>query len=140
MDKDEELKIIDLIENGFENDFLDFKLEMYDFSNENKKKDFLVDMLSLANSAYKGDRYIIIGARDMPKRIIKGINKEEIKDSATYQQFINENIEPSINFTLINLKYGNKEFLVFKIQYNTLDRPYIVKKDYSNLLKGSCRI
>ena len=81
-------------------------------------------MMSLANSSYSGDRYIIIGARDLPKRIIKGIDKKEIKDSAIYQQFINENIEPSINFETINFQYDDKNFLIYKIKYSALDKHY----------------
>lgn len=113
---------------------------MYDFKNADKKQDFLIDMMSLANSSYSGDRYIIIGARDLPKRIIKEIDKKEIKDSAIYQQFINENIEPSINFETINFQYDDKNFLIYKIKYSALDKPYIIKKDYNNLIKGTCRI
>lgn len=140
MDEEEKNKIINIIENENENDFLDFKLELYDFKSFNKKRDFLIDMMSLANSNYLGDRYIVIGARDLPKRIIKGIDKSEVKDSATYQQFLNENIEPAINFEIINFEYKDKNFLIYKIKYSTLDKPYIIKKDYNNLMKGDCRI
>lgn len=140
MDEEEKNKLINMIENENENDFLDFKLELYDFKSADKKQDFLIDMMSLANSNYPGDRYIIIGARDLPKRIIKGIDEKEIKDSATYQQFINENTEPAINFEIINFQYKDKNFLIYKIKYSTLDKPYIVKKDYNNLMKGTCRI
>lgn len=140
MDEEEKNKIINIIENENENDFLDFKLELYDFKSSDKKRDFLIDMMSLANSNYPGDRYIVIGAKDLPKRIIKGIDKREVKDSATYQQFLNENIEPAINFEIINFEYKDKNFLIYKIKYSTLDKPYIIKKDYNNLMKGDCRI
>ena len=76
MNEEEKNKLINMIENENENDCLDFKLELYDFKNADKKQDFLIDMMSLANSSYSGDRYIIIGARDLPKRIIKGIDKK----------------------------------------------------------------
>lgn len=140
MNEEEKNKIINIIENENENDFLDFKLELYDFKSSDKKRDFLIDMMSLANSNYPGDRYIIIGARDLPKRIIKGIDKSKVKDSATYQQFLNENIEPAINFEIINFEYKDKNLLIYKIKYSTLDKPYIIKKDYNNLMKGDCRI
>ena len=140
MEEDEKDKLINMIENENENDFLDFKLELYDFKSADKKQDFLIDMMSLANSNYPGDRYIIIGVRDLPKRIIKGIDEKEIKDSAIYQQFINENIEPAINFEIINFEYNDKNFLIYKIKYSILDKPYIIKKDYNNLMKGTCRI
>ncbi|MEG1058664.1 MAG: ATP-binding protein [Clostridia bacterium] len=136
----EKEKIIEMIENGFESEYLDFKLEIYDFSIKEKKQDFLVDMLSMANSNYQGDRYIIIGMQDLPKRIFKGIDdRNKIKDSATYQQIISENIEPSINFQLIEFEHNNL-FLIFKIPYEQIDRPYIIKKDFDTLKKGTCRI
>src|SRR5574344_303010 len=129
-----------MIENGYENDFLDFKLELYDFSNMDKKRDFLVDIMSMANSNYVGDRYLIIGVRDLPVRVIKGINKKDLQDSATYYQFINENIEPSINFKILNIEYNGNDFVVYKIPYGKVDRPYIIKKEYNKLLKGTCNI
>lgn len=138
--EEEKSKIINMIENEFENNYLDFKLELYDFSSDKKKEDFLVDMMSLANSNFAGDRYLIIGARDVPKRIIRGINKNELKDSSVYYQFINENIEPSINFEILNIEYNSKDFVIYKIPYKELNRPYLLKKDYKTLLKGTCRI
>lgn len=125
--EEEKSKIINMIENEFENNYLDFKLELYDFSSDKKKEDFLVDMMSLANSNFAGDRYLIIGARDVPKRIIRGINKNELKDSSVYYQFINENIEPSINFEILNIEYNSKDFVIYKIPYKELNRPYLLK-------------
>lgn len=140
MTEEEKNKIINIIENEYENEYLDFKLEVYDFNDNKKKADFLVDMMSLANSSYPGDRYIVMGVKDYPQRVFKSIEKSKVKDSATYQQLLNENIEPSIKFDVVNFSHNKYEFLIFKINFNTIDRPYIMKKDYGQLSKGDCRI
>lgn len=40
MDEEEKNKIINIIENENENDFLDFKLELYYFKSSDKKQEF----------------------------------------------------------------------------------------------------
>lgn len=136
----EEKKIINFIENEYEGEYLDFKLDIYDFSIPEKKTDFIIDILSMANSNYPDDRYIIVGVKDYPNRQFKSVDETKVKDSATYQQLVNENIEPAIKFDIINFKYNGFDFFIYKIAYDTIDRPYIVKKDFNKLLKGTCRI
>lgn len=105
MDEEEKNKIINIIENENENDFLDFKLELYDFKSSDKKQDFLIDMMSLANSNYPGDRYIIIGARDLPERIIKGIDKSFLKEPIEKIQYT---ISSKFNDKIIEREISNK--------------------------------
>ena len=57
-------EIENIIKNEFENEFLDFKLEAYDWNLSKKKEDFLKDTLSLANSITENDRLIILEERN----------------------------------------------------------------------------
>lgn len=133
--------IIDYIENEIENEFIDFKLKLYEWSNTKSKGDFLVDVISLANSNVKGDKYIITGVKVKPdgERIIKGIEKEQALDSATYQELVTENIEPSLSIDFKIVDYDNKHFGVFRI-YGSNDRPYLLKKKYGDYESGYIKI
>lgn len=133
--------LINYINNEFENEFLDFKLNIYDWSIIECKEDFLVDVISLANSNAKGEKYIITGAKVKPdgERIIQGIDIKKVKDSAIYQELVTENVEPSISVEFKILNYNNNNFGIFKI-FNCDDRPYLLKKKYGNLESGFIKV
>ena len=53
------MDIVNLVENECENEYLDFKAKDYI-----DKGEFLIDIMSMANSMYDGDKYIIVGVKD----------------------------------------------------------------------------
>ncbi|WP_257151802.1 helix-turn-helix domain-containing protein [Bacillus thuringiensis] len=127
-----------LIEQGFECEYLDFKAKMY------PRKgciDLLKDILSMANSTYKGTKYIILGVKDdiLNGRSIIGIDKEDKVDSSTYQQYILSNIEPDLNFDLQYVDINKKTIAIIEIK-NTNNKPYMIKKNIANLHEGCCLI
>ncbi|MDL2419361.1 AlbA family DNA-binding domain-containing protein (plasmid) [Bacillus shihchuchen] len=104
-----------LIEQGFECEYLDFKAKMY------PRKgciDLLKDILSMANSTYKGTKYIILGVKDdiLNGRSIIGIDKEDKVDSSTYQQYILSNIEPDLNFDLQYVDINKKQLQSLRLK------------------------
>jgi hypothetical protein len=119
--------------------FLDFKGAEYkkDFVSKGKKQsheDFIKDVMSMANSHYTGDRYIVIGVLFQNEvRYLEGI--ENMSDSATYQQIINANIEPDIDLSYEPYLFEGKTFGIFIIS-DCIDRPYLMKKDYGLLRRG----
>ncbi len=133
--------LIDYINNEVENEYIDFKLIQYDWSKTEEKEDFLIDILSMANSNYIGDKYIITGVKVKPdgERIIKGIDPSSAIDSADYQQLVTENIEPSLNIVFKILHYDNKDFGIFKIS-DCNDRPYLLKKKYGKYENGYIKV
>lgn len=126
--------IKDLIENGFESANLDFKEKMYP---SNGTPDLLKDILAMANSNHESGKYIIMGVKDdlTKGRIITGIVKEQIVDSSNYQQFILNNIEPDLDFNLHYVDYKDKLIALIEIS-NSIDKPYMTKKQYKNLNQG----
>ncbi|WP_416808990.1 helix-turn-helix domain-containing protein [Bacillus thuringiensis] len=131
-------KIKELIEQGFECEYIDFKAKMY------PKKgcvDLLKDILSMANSSHKGTKYIILGVKDdiLNGRSIVGIDKDEKIDSSTYQQYILSNIEPDLNFDLQYIDINKKTIAVIEIK-NTNNKPYMIKKNIANLHEGCCLV
>lgn len=133
--------IIDYINNEIENEYIDFKLNIYDWSNTKSKEDFLIDVISLSNSNLKGDKYIITGVKVKPdgERIIKGIEKTAVKDSAIYQELVTENIEPSISIEFKIIEYNSKKFGIFRI-FGCDDRPYLLKKKYGDYESGYLKV
>lgn len=126
-------EIDELIQFGNENDRLDFKLIQY------KKEmyvDLLKDIMAMANSHTKDDRYIIIGLK--PKsavdRGLVGI-KDIITDSASYQQLVHNNIEPELSIEYFDYKFSEFDLAIFKIS-RCDSPPYLMKKDYCKLSKG----
>lgn len=139
MDNDLMLKYI---ENEYENEFLDFKLKPYNWQSQNAKSDFLTDVISLANSSSEGDKYIILGVKvkNNGTREIKGINSNDLVDSAEYQQLVTENIEPTISIELkIVTNSQGLNFGIIRI-FNCNNRPYLLKKKYENLESGFIKV
>ncbi len=127
----------DIIQFENENTALDFKAIQY---KKEKYIDFLKDIISMANSKIKEDKFIIIGVNHKAngERDIIGI-KDDFIDEATYQQLINENIEPEIVFKYYPFDFDSKKIGVFQI-LNSSNPPYMLKKDYGKLKKGDCFI
>ncbi|MBL3547828.1 helix-turn-helix domain-containing protein [Chryseobacterium sp. KMC2] len=126
-------ELIELIEFENENSSLDFKAIQY-------KKDlneaFLKDIMSLANSLTKNNRFIIIGVKHSAnrERELLGINDDFI-DDATYQQLVENNIEPSIGFKYFPFKHKEKLFGIFHIT-ECSNPPYMMKKNNGKLKLG----
>lgn len=131
-------KIIEMITNDFEREYLDFKAKHYPSKGG---PDLLKDILSMANSSYSGDKYILLGIKDnlLEGRQIWGISKEDIVDAAVYQQFILNNIEPDLNIDIFYMEHHAKLIGVIRIS-NTTDKPYMIKKKFGNLHEGLCYI
>lgn len=131
--------ILELIENGYECDYLDFKKVQY---NREKYGDLIVDIMSMANSNFAGDKYILVGIKDKPngERELVGIEPTEFIDDSIYQNLIFDNIEPEIKFEYYSVEIQEKLIGVFKIQSINTDRPYMMKKKYNNLHEGLSKI
>ncbi|WP_439479047.1 AlbA family DNA-binding domain-containing protein [Chryseobacterium aquaticum] len=129
--------IIDLIRYENENTNVDFKSHQY---KKEQNENFLKDIISLANAISKDDKYIIIGIKHHSNgnRDLIGI-QEPFVDDATYQQLVDSNVEPTINFKYFPFEYDEKLFGIFKIT-NCSNPPYMMKKNYGNLKLGDAFI
>lgn len=132
------MDIDDLISFENENTTLDFKAKQYV---KQQYGSLIKDVMAMANSSVIGDKYIIVGVKHKScgDREFLSIKKTEFIDSATYQQIILENIEPSISLDYFSYQYEGNTLGIFKIS-DCFDRPYMMKKDYGNLKKGDCFI
>jgi len=133
-----EEELIDLIENGYESHFLDFKATMYPSKGT---PNLLKDILAMANSNHLGKKYIIMGIQDdgFGGRKLCGINPKEKVDSSNYQQYILSNIEPDLHFDIYYRDYSGKELAIIEIG-KSLNKPYFTKKDSNGINQGLCLI
>jgi len=116
---------------------LDFKAIQY---TKDKYPNLLKDIIAMANADYKDNRFIIVGIKHLPsgEKETISIEEKDFVDSATYQQLINENIEPDINLTYEPYLYNDNITLGIFCLSNCDQQPYMLKKDYSKLKKGDC--
>lgn len=110
---------------------IDFKHEQYPLGNHPKKHEILKDISAMANFPSDDDKFIIIGVDESSGRP-SGYNEiNNLIDQASYQQYLNSNIEPNINFDYKAFKYKGYNLAYFRI-FNNKDRPYLIKRDVAN--------
>ncbi|WP_293954242.1 MULTISPECIES: helix-turn-helix domain-containing protein [unclassified Sphingobacterium] len=125
--------IVNLIENESENTKLDFKLEQYPIEKGNiKKGEFLKDMCAFANLISKEDKFIIIGAEEENGIAVSFKSIDNLHDQASYQQFLNQYIEPEINFEYREIIHEGNRLAYFRL-FNNNKRPYLFKKEYKDI-------
>jgi len=124
--------IINLIENESENTKLDFKLEQYPIERgDNKKGEFLKDLCAFANLLSAEDKFIIIGVKEKNGVAIAFRPVDDLNDQANYQQFLNQYIEPEINFEYKEILHLGNRLAYFRI-FDNSKRPYLFKKEYKD--------
>lgn len=125
------MKLKDLI---LENEctYLDFKAIEY---KKEKYDSFIKDVVAMANAHFKGDKFIILGIKDIPGEEKKILGLGKVTDESTFQSIIHENIEPFIDISYTTKIYEEKTIGIVKIS-NCSKRPYLLKKDRKNLKKG----
>jgi len=122
-----------LIENESENTHLDFKREQYLIEKGNpKKSEFLKDISAMANIPSERDKFIIIGVAEKDGKVADFVNVNNFIDQANYQTYLNEYLEPEINFEYKHFSYEGHKLAYFRV-FNNSNPPYLFKKDlYKN--------
>src|SRR5690606_1065196 len=121
--------IINLIENESENTKLDFKKEQYPIEKGNGKKgEFLKDMCAFANLSSNEDKFIIVGIEEKNGVAVGFKPIDKLHDQASYQQFLNQYIDPEINFEYKEIIHKDNRLAFFRL-FNNNKRPYLFKKE-----------
>ncbi len=116
--------ILDLLEQP-ESDFLDFKREWH-----NDTVNLVLDILCMANSDAKSDRYIVIGYDEKEKTICDvSANRRKLDD--IYDILCNSNFNRLPNIYVETFSIDDKELDVLIIK-KTNYRPYFLTKDKVN--------
>lgn len=130
MNDEESAALREMIEFENENTHLDFKQS--DYIN---KENLLKDIMSMANTTYNRNSYIIIGVKAKPGVRNEIIGLERIRDQAEFENLIQENIEPVVSFQYYGFLYKDKQLGVIEV-LNNLNPPYMMKKNYESLKSG----
>jgi hypothetical protein len=124
-------KIEDLILYGAENPSLDFKKEQYPIEKGPRKHELLKDISAMANHPDNSDKYIIIGIKNSSDGNNTYHPIEKLHDEAQYQQYVESNLEPHINFEYRSYLHKGEQLAYFRI-FNNSQRPYLFKCDVSS--------
>ena len=132
------MDIEDIIQYENESSSIDFKAIQY---TKVKYNELLKDVIAMANAETEGTKLIIFGVKMLTdgRREIIGL-KENVIDSASFQQLIHHNVEPEIYFSYSPFQFDDKTLSILKLS-DCNDKPYMMKKDFGEKLKkGDCFI
>jgi hypothetical protein len=107
---------------------VDFKSQEYTLGKHAKKNELLKDISAMANHPSNDPKYILIGVKEKNGVASEFINVNTPTDQAKYQQFVEDNIEPQINFEYRSFEYEGHNLAAFIISDNQ-ERPYLLRKD-----------
>ena len=119
--------IVAKIENGVEDDTVDFKRQYY---HDAKKHDLIKDLISFANASSLEEKYIIIGVDDQSRDIL-GVSENAIPDISNINQIIRTYCDPFVDIELEQFVVNDKRIAAIVIKNTNLQKPYVVSKDYS---------
>ncbi|WP_312692530.1 AlbA family DNA-binding domain-containing protein [Caproiciproducens sp.] len=123
-DKD---RVIELIDDKSENALCDFKRNYY---HEAKKYDLIKDMVAFANCTFPNDKYIIFNI-DNETRTFSDMTEKDIPDISEINSLLREYCEPTLNIEINNFTLKGQFVAYIKVLSSNLDRPYMIKKDFS---------
>lgn len=99
-------------------------------------REFLRDVVAMANAAVDGARYIVTGAGfdEQDRKRVAGISREEARDQSSYQTLVADFIEPPIRIRHQSVALDGKTVGVFEIG-DCQDKPYMMRVDQSERLR-----
>ncbi len=99
-------------------------------------REFLRDVLAIANASVDGARYIIVGAAldKRKRRQVKEIDRDDFAGNPSYQALANEFIEPPVRIKYQPLRVDGHRLGVYEIA-DCQDRPYMMRIDHSETLR-----
>lgn len=110
---------------------VDFKRCEYPLGKEYNKTEFLKDVSAMANHPSHEPKYIFTGIIEKDGMASSFIEISPLTDQAKYQQYLEENIEPSIHFEYKQVEHDGIKLGCFIISGN-VERPYLFKKEVKN--------
>ena len=99
-------------------------------------RDFLRDLMAIANADVEGSRYIIVGAAldSGGRKHFNGVDGEDFTGKPSYLALAREFIEPPVRLRYESVIVDDARVGVFEIG-DCQDRPYMMRKDYSETLR-----
>ena len=103
---------------------------------KNDIRQFLRDVVAMANASVDGPRYIIVGAEidNKGNKRLTSVSREDFSGKPSYQGLVTDYIEPPIRLKYQPTSVDGKRVGVFEIS-DCQDRPYMMRVDYSEKLR-----
>ena len=97
-------------------------------------REFLRDVLAMANAPVEGNRYIVVGSEydDNGRRIFENVDPADFK--INYEALANNHIEPPIRMRYQQVYVNGYKLGVYEIG-DCQDRPYMMRIDHSETLR-----
>lgn len=102
------------------------------------EREFLRDLLAMANANVKGARLIVVGvdAEATGAARVPGVDQADFTRQPSYIELANQYIEPAIELSYVPAGHGGTQIGMFRIGACT-DRPYAMRVDHSpELVRG----
>ncbi len=103
---------------------------------KNGIREFLRDVVAMANASVHGTRYIIVGAeidKNGNKRLAS-VSRDDFSGKPSYETLVTDFIEPPIRLKYHRVSVDGKRIGVFEIG-DSQDRPYMMRADFSEKLR-----
>jgi len=99
-------------------------------------REFLRDVVAMANAAVDGARYIItgVGFDEQDRKCVTGISRDDVSEQSSYQSLVADFIEPPIRIRHQPIALDGKTVGVFEIG-DCQDKPYMMRVDQSERLR-----
>ena len=110
---------------------IDFKQTEYSLGKGFNKNEFLKDISAMANHPSDEPKYIFTGVVEKNGLAHSFVSIPKLTDQSRYQQFLDNNIEPQINFDYLQFEHNGFKLGCFIIE-NNKERPYLFKKNVQN--------
>ena len=124
--------IADIALTGSSSPGIQFRCEHYD---ANSIREFLRDVIAIANASVEGPRYIFTGCVDADgRRKVVGIDAETGSQSIDWRGLIGEYVEPPVRLRFDTIDVDGQWVGAFQIG-DCQDRPYMMRIDHSESLR-----
>ena len=99
-------------------------------------RDFLRDVLAMANTSVEGHRHIVVGMEFDARggRRVYGVKRDDFSGKPAYASLVSDHIEPPLLVRYEPVTLDGKQVGVFEIG-DCDDRPYMMRVDHSETLR-----
>lgn len=119
-----------------ESSILDFKKELYDFSNVDSTAKFIKDIISFSNTIRSTSAYIIFGIKEL-NGVLEMTGLDNGIDDAILQNKIKDSVFPRPIFSYSPIIYQEKLFGLLEIPVNKYELPIVPSKQMKGLSVGA---
>lgn len=126
-------ELTEVILHETESTTVDFKAKQY---SKDQHRELLKDVIAMANANADGERLIVCGVKLRPGQERELLGIENPVDAGNYHQLVAANIEPTLAVDYVTEEVDGKLFGIFRIRDQSLNRPFLMKKDYPGMFKG----